>query len=201
MTTLSAKDVTAVILAGGMGSRMGGQDKGQIQLNGQPLIEYVIEAIRPQVATILINANRHHAFYAEYGYPVLRDELKDYQGPLAGFATGMRTATTSHIITVPCDGPLLAPDLVQRLIAALEHKNAELAVAHDGHRLQPVYALIPVSLLTSLDEFLASGQRKIDRWYVQHAMAMADFSDAAQTFLNVNTPEDRQRLEAEGLSV
>ena len=201
MTAITQKQVTAVILAGGMGRRMGGQDKGQIKLNDQPLIEYVIEAIRPQVATILINANRHHDFYAQYGYPVLSDRLQDYQGPLAGFSTGMHAATTSYIVTVPCDGPLLAPDLVERLITALQDKNAELAVAHDGHRLQPVYALIPVSLLTSLDAFLVSGERKIDRWYAQHVMAMADFSDAAQTFLNVNTPEDRQRLEAEGLSV
>ena len=201
MTTITSKQVTAVILAGGMGRRMGGQDKGQVKLNDQPLIEYVIEAIRPQVATILINANRHHDFYAQYGYPVLNDQLQDYQGPLAGFSAGMHAATTSHIVTVPCDGPLLAPDLVERLITALHNNNAELAVAHDGQRLQPVYALIPVSLLTSLDAFLASGERKIDRWYTQHKMARADFSDAAQTFLNVNTPEDRQRLEAEGLSV
>ena len=76
-----------------------------------------------------------------------------------------------------------------------------MALQPDGHRLQPVYALIPVSLLTSLDAFLASGERKIDRWYAQHAMARADFSNAVQTFLNVNTPEDRQRLEAEGISV
>jgi molybdenum cofactor guanylyltransferase len=201
MTAISANQVTGVILAGGMGRRMGGQDKGQIKLNDQPLIEYVIEAIRPQVATILINANRHHEFYAQYGYPVLSDQLEDYQGPLAGFSSGMHAAATAYIVTVPCDGPLLAPDLVKRLIAALQEKKADLAVAHDGQRLQPVYALIPVNLVTSLDAFLASGQRKIDRWYVQHAMAIADFSDIAQTFLNVNTPEDRQRLEAEGLSV
>ena len=199
---ITPEQITAVILAGGMGRRMGGQDKGQVKLNDLPLIQYVLEAIRPQVATILINANRHHDFYAQYGYPVVNDQLEDYQGPLAGFSTGMHAATTPYIVTVPCDGPLLAPDLVKRLMNAIQkNNNAELAVAHDGHRLQPVYALIPVSLLPSLDDFLASGQRKIDRWYVQHKMAMADFSDASQTFLNVNTPEDRQRLEAEGLSV
>ena len=201
MSAISKNQVTAVILAGGMGRRMGGQDKGQIKLNDQPLIEYVIDAIRPQVATIIINANRHHDFYAQYGYPVLGDQLEDYQGPLAGFSVGMRAATTAYIVTVPCDGPLLAPDLVARLISALQAKNADLAVAHDGQRLQPVYALLPVNLAGSLDAFLADGQRKIDRWYVQHRMAMADFSDAAQTFLNVNTPEDRQRLEQEGLHV
>lgn len=200
MTPISANNITAVILAGGMGKRMGGQDKGQVKLNGKPLIEYVIEAIRPQVENILINANRNHEAYARYGYPVLSDQLQDYQGPLAGFAAGMRAASTSHIVTVPCDGPLLAPDLVARLLHALLRDNADLAVAHDGERLQPVYALIPVRLLPSLDNFMAGGQRKIDRWYVEHVMALADFADAPQTFLNINTPEDRYRLEEEGLS-
>ena len=199
MTAITHNQVTAVILAGGMGKRMGGQDKGQVSLNGQPLIEYVIEAIHPQVANILINANRNLDIYARYGYPVLSDQLADYQGPLAGFATGMRAANTSHIVTVPCDGPLLSHDLVKRLLDALQRDKADLAVAYDGLRLQPVYALIPVQLLSSLENFLASGQRKIDRWYAEHKMALADFTDNPQTFFNINTPEDRHRLEQEGL--
>lgn len=199
MTTLNSNAITAVILAGGMGKRMGGQDKGQVILKGQPLIKWVIDAIRPQVATLLINANRNQDAYARYGYPVCGDQLEDYQGPLAGFAAGMYAAQTAYIVTVPCDGPLLAADLVQRLVYALQRDNAEIAVAHDGERLQPVYALLPVRLLPSLEAFLASDQRKIDRWFAQHRMALADFSDATLTFLNVNTPEDRQRLEQEGM--
>jgi len=195
----SANAVTAVILAGGMGRRMGGVDKGQVRLNDKPLIEWVIEAIRPQVQTILINANRNPDAYAQYGYPVLRDQLADYQGPLAGFAAGMQAATTDYIVTVPCDGPLLAADLVQRLADALAVQQAEIAVAHDGKRIQPVYALLPVSLLPSLMAFLDSGERKIDRWYVQHQLALADFSDEASTFMNINTPADREQLEQAGV--
>ena len=193
------QDVTAVILAGGMGRRMGGQDKGQIKINDRTLIQYVIEAIRPQVNTILINANRNHDLYSQFGYPVLSDQLADFQGPLAGFSAGMQAATTSHIVTVPCDGPMLAPDLVKRLQQALRETDATIAVAHDGHRLQPVYALLPVDLLTSLTIFLENGQRKIDQWYAEHTMALADFSDTPHTFVNINTPDDRHRLEEKGL--
>lgn len=199
MTKLTTNEITAVILAGGMGRRMGGLDKGQIPLNHKPLIEWVLEAIRPQVKTILINANRNHDAYARYGFPVLRDQLADYQGPLAGFAAGMQAATTSYIVTVPCDGPLLAPDLVQRLLQALQDQQAEIAVAHDGERLQPVYALLPVRLLPSLNAFLDSGERKIDRWYTEHDIALVDFSDSPSTFLNINTPADRQQLEQAGV--
>jgi molybdenum cofactor guanylyltransferase len=191
--------ITAVILAGGMGRRMGGRDKGQLILNNRPLIEYVLEAIRPQVNTILINANRHQTEYARYGYPVVSDLLEGYQGPLAGFASGMRAATTPYIVTLPCDGPFLAPDLVIRLEGALHNMHADIAVAHDGKRLQPVYALLPTQLLSSLEDFLTAGERKIDRWYAQHNMAIADFSDAEKSFRNINTPQDQKRIQQEGL--
>lgn len=198
MCSPNANQISAVILAGGMGRRMGGQDKGQLILNGRPLIEYVLEAIQPQVKTILINANRHQAEYARYGYPVVPDLLQGYQGPLAGFASGMRVATTPYIVTMPCDGPFSAPDLVVRLATALQNLHADIAVAHDGKRLQPVYALLPTRLLSSLEDFLAAGERKIDRWYAQHNMALADFSDAVNTFRNINTPQDQQRIQKEG---
>lgn len=195
MTLISPQQITAVILAGGMGKRMGGLDKGQVKLNGQPLIDYIIAAIRPQVAAILINANRNQDLYSRFGYPVLSDQLQDYQGPLAGFTVGMHAATTSYIVTIPCDGPFVAPDLVARLLSALNSQTAALAVAHDGARIQPVYALIPVSLRNSLDDFLASGQRKIECWYTEHKIALADFSDLPQAFTNINSPADRKRLE------
>lgn len=201
MKPVSQQQVSAVILAGGMGRRMGGQDKGQLELNGRPLIEYVLETIQPQVKTILINANRHQAEYARYGYPVVPDLLQGYQGPLAGFATGMRAATTPYIVTLPCDGPFSPPDLVARMATALEKEHADIAVAHDGERLQPVYALLPINLLPSLESFLAAGERKIDLWYAQHKMARVDFSDVAKTFRNINTPQDQYRLQQEGPSI
>jgi len=201
MKPVSQQQVSAVILAGGKGRRMGGQDKGQLELNGRPLIEYVLETIQPQVKTILINANRHQAEYARYGYPVVPDLLQGYQGPLAGFATGMRAATTPYIVTLPCDGPFSPPDLVARMATALEKEHADIAVAHDGERLQPVYALLPINLLSSLESFLAAGERKIDLWYAQHKMARVDFSDVAKTFRNINTPQDQHRLQQEGPSI
>lgn len=189
--------ITGVILAGGQGSRMGGLDKGLLELHGRPLVEYLLEALQPQVDTIFINANRNQERYQQYQYPVISDRLAGYQGPLAGFAAAMQLANTDYVLTVPCDGPEIAPDAVERLLAALQSEQAELAVAHDGERLQPVHALIPVSLLPSLQDFLAKGDRKIDRWYTQHRMAQADFGDCRRMFRNMNTPEQKMALEAE----
>lgn len=189
-------NITAVILAGGKGRRIDGQDKGLIQLSGRPLIEYIIDAIAQQTSKILINANRNIARYSEYGHPVIADTLSDFQGPLAGFAIGMEQAQTRYIVTLPCDGPFVTDDLVSRMATVMAEKNAEIVVAHDGTRLQPVYALLSVTLLPSLKSFLASGDRKIDRWYAQHQFALADFSDRPESFLNINTPDDQEKIQA-----
>ncbi|MEJ2592604.1 MAG: molybdenum cofactor guanylyltransferase MobA [Candidatus Thiodiazotropha sp.] len=188
-------DVTAVILAGGRGSRMGGVDKGLVDLNGRPLIEHVIAAIAGQVGALVINANRNLERYRAFGYPVITDSMSDYQGPLAGLLAAMTAVDTDDIVSMPCDGPLLCDDYVARLLRAREQAHAEIAVAHDGRRMQPVHALIPVRLRDSLQRYLDAGDRKIDLWYARHRVALADFSDIPSTFVNVNTPEERDRLQ------
>jgi len=192
---LQPTEITAVILAGGRGSRLGGKDKGLVKLNCTPLIEYILAAVSPQVQRLLINANRNIEEYQRYGYPVVNDDLADFQGPLAGVASAMAVTETNFIVTIPCDSPLLPADLVQRLFHALHGEEAELAVAYDGKRMQPVFALINVKLLPSLLEFLQRGDRKTSLWYTQHKMARADFSDIPEMFLNINTPGDQEQLQ------
>jgi len=187
--------VTAVILAGGQGSRMGGVDKGWVQLKGEPLVQHVIRAIEPQVDRLIINANRNLERYRELGFAVVSDSLVGFQGPLAGFLAAMTQIEAGEILTLPCDGPSVPGDLVERLASARRRDRSDIAVAHDGKRLQPVYALLTVRLRQSLQDYLAAGDRKIDRWYVQHSVSYVDFSDAPETFININTPDDRERLE------
>jgi molybdopterin-guanine dinucleotide biosynthesis protein A len=179
---------------------MGGVDKGLIPLRGQPLIQHVITAITPQVGQLVINANRNADRYAGFGYPVIPDSQEGFQGPLAGFLTAMKTIDTPDMVTIPCDGPLLPDNLVERLITARRSDQSDIAVAHDGERLQPIYALMPVSLQSSLQRYLDAGERKIDRWYGQHRVSYVDFSDIPETFVNINTPDDRDRLQ-DGRSV
>jgi molybdenum cofactor guanylyltransferase len=190
-------DITAVILAGGQGRRMGGQDKGLIEIDGKPLAAMLIEQLRGQGVDIVINANRNHAQYRQFGYPVINDQLEDYQGPLAGFASAMSTVNNQFILTVPCDGPRLADDYVARFIAACASHEPEVLVAFDGERLQPVHAMIRVNLLSSLNRFLDSGERKIDRWYAEHDFQRVDFSDCSTMFRNINTPSDHKSLKTE----
>jgi molybdenum cofactor guanylyltransferase len=187
-------DITGVILAGGRGRRMGGADKGLVDFNGRPLVAQVIDAIFPQVRTLLISANRNLVRYQQFGYPVVADSIQDFQGPLAGILSALKMVQTPYIVTLPCDGPRLAGDLVERLATALQRENGEVAVAHDGERLQSAYALIPVNLRSNIEDYLASGERKLGLWLASHPMIEVDFSDNPSTFANINTEEDWQRL-------
>jgi len=195
--SITATDITAVILAGGQGRRMGGQDKGLLEFNGESLIGILIRELERQKVATVINANRNLDRYQALGLPVISDQLEDYQGPLAGFASAMDFVDSDFILTLPCDGPALAADYVARFVASQNQSGASICVAFDGERLQPVHALIQTKLLTSLNQFLDSGERKIDRWYALHDYLRTDFSDCTEMFRNINTPSDQQSLQTE----
>ena len=187
--------VTGVILSGGRATRMGGVDKGLVPVNGKPMISWVIDALRPQVAEIFINANRNLDQYQAFGLPVIDDGDREFRGPLAGIASGMRAASGKYVAFAPCDSPLVCSDLVARLYAAMSSAGTRIAAAHDGERLQPVFALLERSLLDDLVRYLDSGERKIDRWYAEQGFASADFSDVVESFTNINAPEEKKALE------
>jgi len=187
--------VTGLVLAGGQGSRMGGVDKGLAPFRGRPMVAHVLERLAPQVDEILVNANRNPEAYAAFGHRVVADEIPGFAGPLAGFERGLAHARGELVATVPCDSPFLPPDLVPRLRAALESAGADLAVARTGTQAHPVFCLMRRAVHASLERFLASGQRKIDRWYAALAVVEVAFDDEAQAFANINTRDELADLE------
>jgi molybdopterin-guanine dinucleotide biosynthesis protein A len=195
-TLYPRQDITGVVLAGGRARRMGGADKGLVEVNGEAMVVHALRGLTPQASVLLINANRNQERYAALGgCQVVADADGDYAGPLAGMASAMQQATTRYILTVPCDSPLLAACLGERLFAALRAEDGEISVAHDGTRMQPVFALLDCALRESIVDYLSSGGRKIDAWYAARRLALADLSDSPDMFLNINTPEDRDTLE------
>jgi len=194
-TVLPRQDITGVILAGGRSQRMGGEDKGLVRIDGRPMIDHIIRALSPQVGPLLINANRNLDDYRSFGYPVIPDIMGDFYGPLVGMASALQAAETDYLFCVPCDSPLLPPNLAQALYSALHARQAEIGVAHDGVRMQPVFALLRRNLLADLLTYLEAGGRKINTWYTQHRLVIVDFSDRAGTFFNVNTQQERRMLE------
>lgn len=191
--------VTAVVLAGGRGSRMADQDKGLVRLWDKALIAQVIARVAPQVDTLLISANRNLDAYEAMGHSVIADAGNgEFRGPLAGIAAAMAVSDSAQLLVVPCDAPCLPRDLCMRLRAAVKHPTREIAVAHDGVRMQNVVALIPVSLRDEIESRLAAGEYRLESFLRRHAPVIVDFSDEAAAFVNVNSTEELERLQYAG---
>ncbi len=190
--------ITGLVLAGGRGSRMDGVDKGLQSHLGIPLALHAMRRLSLQVGTLMISANRHLDAYASFGVPVWPDAMADHPGPLAGFLAGLEHCTTPYLATVPCDTPNFPTDLVARLAAGLIAQDAQIAMAAtrdgDGVQVQPVFCLMACSLKDSLLEFIASGQRSVERWAALHRCATVIFDDEA-VFANANTSQELQRLQ------
>src|SRR5450830_117460 len=192
--------ISSIILSGGRATRMGGVDKGLVQLQQKPLIQHVIDRLRPQVDEIIINANREIEQYLALGYPVLQDEVlqvgtPDFIGPLAGVHLGLKHAQHSYLLTAPCDSPLLPLDLAPRMLASLLKNNADIAVANSDGDTHPVFCLCKKSVLKSLEDYLVNSGRKVSAWQKSQKYIEVDFSDCSDAFVNLNTLEDLVTLE------
>ena len=185
--TIVAADVTGIVLAGGMGRRMGGVDKGLVLLSGQPMVAHVLARLAPQVGALVINANQNPERYAAFGHTVVPDEVGGFAGPLAGLHAGMTHARTPFVVTVPCDSPFLPVDLVARLGEGMAREDAQLAVAHTLAQPHPVFALVARHVLPHLAAFLRDGGRKIDAWYATLRVVTVPFDDQEAAFRNITT--------------
>lgn len=191
--------VPGVILAGGRASRMGGGDKGLLDLAGQPLLAHVIARLGPQVAELALNANGDPGRFAEFGLPVIADNLPGLPGPLAGVLAGLDWAAergAAAVVTAAADTPFLPLDLAARLQAAAGSAGLALAASRDadGLTLHPTCGLWPVRLRGALRMALEGGLRKVRVWAEAQGAGVAEFpAQPFDPFFNVNTPEDLAR--------
>lgn len=189
--------ISAVILSGGRATRMGGLDKGLVNLNGKPLVQHVIERIQPQVDEIFINANRELPTYQSFGISVFSDEQADFIGPLAGFYIGLSQAKHPYLLTVPCDSPYLPMNIANRLYLELKELNVDIAVAKSNGDAHPVISLCRTSTLPSLATAIQAGERKVSAWQKSLRYTEVMFDDCAEAFTNLNTLQDVARLDGQ----
>ncbi len=194
--------VAGVILAGGLARRMGGQAKPLMALGEMSILSRVIDALRPQCASLSINANRELHLYQLYQLPVLSDPIDGFLGPLAGILAGMDAAAKYQpnaklLISAPGDTPFLPEDLVERLYAAKTQAQASIAVAMSGGRAHHTVALWDISLKETLRKALSEeGVRAVSQFIDRHKKVDVGWSlDPFDPFFNVNSPDDLEIAE------
>ena len=191
-----------LVLAGGLARRMGGGDKALIAIGGIPILDRVLERLRPACTGIILNANGDPARFARYGLPVVPDSVPDFAGLLAGILAGLDWAAAhapdiAWMASAPGDCPFLPHDLVARLHEARQQAGTPLAGARSRDWRHPVAALWPVTLREDLRHALIEEDlRKIEVWTARHGIAIAEWpAQPFDPFFNVNTPEDAAAAE------
>lgn len=191
---MNNKRISAIILAGGRGRRMHNRDKGLLRWGERSLVQHCIARVEPQVDEIVLSCNRNIVAYESYGYPVVTDQLSDFQGPLAGVHAALAVCNAGLIFVCPCDCPLLPLDVVKKLRQALLTENSEIAIAHDGNRAQSLVMLLRQRCATGLENYLASAARSVQGWQQQRRCCYVDFSSQCDAFANINSQAELKRL-------
>jgi molybdenum cofactor guanylyltransferase len=204
--SVSAETITGILLAGGQSRRMfpaaaAGGDKALRDLVGRPMLAHVIERLRPQVASLVLNANGDPSRFAAFGLPVVADTVGGFAGPLAGVLAGMRWSQrhapqATHIASVSTDAPFIPLDLVARLAGAVAVRPTAIAIARSAGELHPVIGLWPLTLADDLEAALHDGVRKVLAWTDRHGTEPVDFPFVPMAgrqidpFFNANHPDE-----------
>lgn len=183
---------TAVVLAGGQGERMSGQDKGLIQFQGKPMIEWALATLEPYFENIVISCNRNQSRYQAYGAQIVGDQVDNFEGPLAGIQAAMHQADNSstHLLVLPCDTPLLASALVESLLSAAKENTDAICMLRSDGRPQFLHAVIPLKYRSNLDTWLKQGERAVYKWYRQFPVIELDSGEYESSLLNINRMKD-----------
>jgi len=186
----SVSNLSAVILAGGQGTRVDYHQKALLSYQGQTLLESILQRLTRQCSSVWVNVNADHEQYKIYHEALYSDGYKGFLGPLAGMHAAWHWLDSDWIVFVPCDNPNLPEDLAMRLIKAYQQKPAPLVAVFDGKRIQPLYLLMHRCMEKSLEKAIEKSHLSVYRWIEENSHSLADFSDSsAEAFHNLNTLE------------
>ncbi|MGG2397359.1 molybdenum cofactor guanylyltransferase MobA [Pseudomonas sp. SH1-B] len=185
-TSPTPANCSVLLLSGGRGQRMGGQDKGLLQWHGRPLIAWLHELTRPLSDDLIISCNRNNDRYAPYADKLVADLEQDFQGPLAGIRAGMAAARHEQLLVLPCDAPLVDHSLLSALLA---HAGDKPVVVRQGNYWQPLFCLLPTCLKDDLEGAWQAGERSPQRWFGKLAPVAVDCPLDDARLANLNTPE------------
>ncbi|WP_397451147.1 molybdenum cofactor guanylyltransferase MobA [Pseudomonas sp. NA-150] len=186
-TSTDPNRCSILLLAGGRGQRMGGQDKGLVQWNGRPLIAYLHDTVRPLTDDLIISCNRNQDRYQSFADRLVSDEQLDFPGPLAGVLAGLALAHHRWVLVLACDAPRIDRPLIEQLLNGASG-TSPLMVQQAG-QWQPMFSLIPSALLPALRASWDQGERSLLRVLLQHDLRALDCAADDLRLTNFNSPD------------
>lgn len=180
---------SVLILAGGRGQRMGGQDKGLLEWQGRPLVSYAAALARPFSDDLIISCNRNADVYAGFADRLVQDDSTDFPGPLAGIRAGLAAARHSHLLVLPCDAPRLDADLLERLLRASAAMPGVVHMLRCGTQWEPLFSVIPVAMRAQIEEAWQQGDRSPRHVFSNLGLQAVDCPADDPRLANLNTPE------------
>lgn len=195
------ENFSLLLLAGGRGERLGGQDKGLLTLHGKTFVARLLERFAPLARAVLISANRHLDVYQGIAAPwhatVLPDTNHGFHGPLAGILTGLQRAQTDWVLVLPCDAQHLPEDLIEKLRTQCEQNQAQAVFAVVGEQAQPLVCFLRRSLVKKLEQDFAAGERSVVRWLRSINAQRCEFDSSTTHCWSINTPSDLARVDSQ----
>jgi molybdopterin-guanine dinucleotide biosynthesis protein A len=187
--TTSLSSCSILLLAGGRGQRMGGQDKGLLEWRGRPLIAHLHELVRPLTDDLIISCNRNAERYAAYADRLVHDAEADFPGPLAGILAGLAAARHEQLLVLPCDAPQADESLLAALRGRAQEHPGKPVMVRQSEQWQPLFCLVPRTLLPSLQQSWQAGERSPLRAMLQLDLQALACPPSDARLANFNTPE------------
>ncbi len=187
---------SAVILSGGLNSRMGGRNKGFLSVGGKTILSRLKEALSGLFDDILL-VTRDPKRYENQGLRVVEDIYRD-RASLAGLHAGLTHAEGEYALMVPCDAPFLKPELIRVLLDAVT-PGVDVVVPMIDDYYQPLCAIYAKSCLPYIEAQLKNGNYRIFDFYdrvnlkVIRAERLKEADGELLSFFNVNTPESLEK--------
>ena len=178
-----------LILAGGRGQRMGGQDKGLLQWHGQPLIAHLHQRTRDLTDDLIISCNRNVELYAPYADQLVHDEINDFPGPLAGIRAGLAVARHGHLMVLPCDVPRIDEQLLQDMRDTAHQHPEKPLMLRQGEHWEPLLCIIPVALAEQFESAWNRGERSPGKIMRMLGAVPLQCAENDRRLANLNTPE------------